>query len=237
MIMKARTKLRWKILHSAKSDIVSVLGTHTWQPGKWHTIKGKLEMCVNGFHCSTQITDAMYYVSGNVLAQVRVRGNNIVRDNDKECWQSMKLVRAWRWTRENYIGLCVYAAEYVLEIYEKEVPASNQARAAIEFAKTGKPDAECAWREAQVRFSDPKGLLSRAATYALAAAEYAPQPRSGYLVRQAYSAAFNALYFKYGPLKCATFKAAIDDFLMKMLQKKQPIYGSNTKPVAGGQNV
>jgi len=102
--------------------------------GKWHKHEGKLKMCRSGFHCSKNIIDAILYVDCEWLAQVEVKGKHLIQD-DKECWQEMRITKRWRWTKKMSVSLAIYAAELVLPIFEKKYPDDKRPRKAIEAAK------------------------------------------------------------------------------------------------------
>ena len=72
---------RWKFLHEGMR---SESGDHIWDVGKWYEAAGPLELCVNGFHCSRRILDAMAYVQGEILAEGEVRGEAVL-GGDKSC--------------------------------------------------------------------------------------------------------------------------------------------------------
>jgi hypothetical protein len=105
-----------------------------WEIGKWYKVKGKLEMCNNGFHCSEQPLDALGYVQGEVIAIVETKGKSKVQD-DKQCWQEMRIIKAHKWTKKDSVALAIYSAELVLNNFEKEYPDDDRPRKAIEAAK------------------------------------------------------------------------------------------------------
>ena len=107
---------------------------HKWVKNKWCKVKGDLEICENGFHCSRNIIDAMGFVVMEVLARVEVRGKSIIKD-DKECWEEMRLVKLYKWTKKDSVSLAIFAAELVLPNFEKKYPDDKRPREAIEAAK------------------------------------------------------------------------------------------------------
>ena len=102
--------------------------------GKWHKIDGEVKICERGFHASENVIDAMGYVPCGVLAKVEVRGKSDV-EADKECWSEMRLVKTYKWTKKDSVLLAIFAAELVLENYEKKCPKDLRPRKAIEAAK------------------------------------------------------------------------------------------------------
>src|SRR3990167_3145927 len=115
--MKPKT-IRYKFLRTGlKSDS----GNLTWKIGKWQKVEGELKMCHWGLHCSKEINQALSFVSGEILAKVEVRGRSIVED-EKECYSEMKIIKTWNWSKEDSVALAIYAAELVIDIYEKKYP-------------------------------------------------------------------------------------------------------------------
>ena len=48
----------------------------------------------------------------------------------------MKVVKAYKWQKKDSVELAIYAAELVIDTYEKEYPNDDRPRKAIEAAKT-----------------------------------------------------------------------------------------------------
>ena len=128
---QAKVKTLWK---SFKKDLKSNNGNIEWKIGKWVCHKGKLEMCESGFHASERILDAMEYTNLEELALVEVKGKYLKQD-DKQCWEYMRIKKLYRWTKADSVSLAIYAAELVLDIYEKKYPDDKRPRKAIEAAK------------------------------------------------------------------------------------------------------
>lgn len=124
----------YKFLHKRGRGIYSEHGNHKWKIGEWYSVSGDVHTCYRGFHGSRTIADALGYVQGNVLAICEVRGSSSL-DDDKEAWESMKIVRAYKWTKADSVALAIYAAEEVLKIYEKLYPNDDRPRNAIEAAR------------------------------------------------------------------------------------------------------
>lgn len=126
---------RYKFLKLKRKKIVSAYNKNfKWEIGKWYKTDEKLSMCSNGFHCSKKPLDALGYISGEILAVVEVRGKYL-KQSDKQCWQEMKIEKAYKWTKKDSIALAIYSAELVLKNYEKEYPDDKRPREAIEAAK------------------------------------------------------------------------------------------------------
>ena len=129
--MKKKPMYRWKFL---KEGMKSNSGNVQWKKRVWKHFNGTLEMCEAGFHCSKTIYQAFSYVQGEILAQVEVKGKSIVR-NDKEVWESMRVVKTWKWQKKDSVAFAIYSANLVIGIYEKQYPNDNRPRKAIEAAK------------------------------------------------------------------------------------------------------
>jgi len=125
---------RYKFLRLKGKTIISDSGEQEWTIGEWYTAEGKLELCKNGFHCSKKMREAFSYVQGEVFATVEVKGKH-ESDMDKEVWQKMRIVEAYKWTNKQSVELSIYAAELVLENFEKQFPNDTRPRDAIEAAK------------------------------------------------------------------------------------------------------
>ena len=118
----------WK---SLKKGLVSRHNDFKWRKDKWYSTSGTLKMCETGFHASENIIDAMRYVACGNLAKVEVSGK-LLEQEDKQCWEKMRVVKYYNWTKEDSVRLAIYAASLVINIYEKEYPNDNRVRNAIE---------------------------------------------------------------------------------------------------------
>jgi len=127
--MTAKKIRRWKFL---RDGLKSNYDGHQWAIGKWQKTKC-LELC-HGFNCSRRIIDAMNYVQGEILAEVEVEGRHFVGD-DKSTHEGMRIIHAWHWTKADSVALSIFAAEMVLENFEKVYPGDDRPRKAIEAAR------------------------------------------------------------------------------------------------------
>jgi len=126
---------RYKFLNLKEENIISGYNENfRWKIGKWYKTDDKLIMCEKGFHCSKTPPDALGHVPGEVFAIVEVRGKSI-KQKDKECWEEMRIKKAYRWTKKDSLKLAIYSAELVLSNFEKKFPKDNRPRKAIESAK------------------------------------------------------------------------------------------------------
>jgi len=113
---------RYKFLRTGlKSDN----GNIKWKFGKWEKYEDELEMCQAGFHCSLEPYDAFSYVQGEIIAEVEVRGKSLKQD-DKQVWEEMRIIRAWKWTKRDSVKLAIYSAELCLPNFEKEYPKDKR---------------------------------------------------------------------------------------------------------------
>ena len=122
---------RYKFL---RTGLKSESGDIRWKFGKWRKFVGKLKMCEGGFHCSVEPYDAFSYVQGEILAEVEVGGEHLEK-SDKQVWEKMRIIRAWKWQKRNSIELAIFCAELVLPNFEREHPDDKRPRLAIEAAK------------------------------------------------------------------------------------------------------
>ena len=128
--IKEKPILLWK---SMKSGLKSDSEDFQWKKGAWYK-EENIEICKRGFHASIRPAHAMGYVDCEILARVEVKGEAIKHD-DKECWSEMRIVKAYKWTEQDSVRLAVFAAELVIDIYEKKYPNDKRPREAIEAAK------------------------------------------------------------------------------------------------------
>lgn len=123
---------RWKFLHQG---FKSANGDVKWKIGKWAKPIKELELCQSGYHCSKGIYQAFSYVQGPILAQVECKGKHKISD-DKEVWNTMRVINAYKWTKKDSVALAIYSAELVIDIFEKYDSKDKRPREAIEAAKT-----------------------------------------------------------------------------------------------------
>jgi hypothetical protein len=144
-----------------------------WKIGEWRQCDGELVMCRSGYHASENIIDAMQYVNAEVIAQVEVRGQHLKQD-DKQCWSEMRIIKVWPWTKEDSVSLAIYAPELVIDIFEKRYPDDKRPRVAIEAAKAWLDDPTEENRQAAAgAAAGAAGAAAGAAGAARAAAEAA----------------------------------------------------------------
>ena len=172
-------KTLWK---SMKAGMKSGVGDMTWKVGTWHNHKGKLDMCTSGLHASVRAIDAMRYVDCEILALVEVRGKHLKQD-DKQCWSEMRVVKAYRWEKPDSVAMAIYSAELVIGEYEKRYPDDKRPRRAIEAAK--------AWLENP---TEENRAAANAASAAYAAYAANAAKAAAYAAYAAANAAYAAAY-------------------------------------------
>ncbi len=122
-----------KLYKFLRTDLKSDKGDCTWKIGDWKH-EDKISICNSGFHASKTPLQALGYVGGEILSIVEVKGKSDIQDN-KEVWSDMRIVKAYHWTKNDSVELAIYAAELVIDIYEKKYPNDDRPRKAIEAAK------------------------------------------------------------------------------------------------------
>jgi len=156
-----------------RTGLKSQHGNCVWTVGEWKH-EDAISLCDSGFHASEKPLDALSYVMGEVLALVEVKGKSLI-EKDKQAWSDMRVTKAYRWTKEDSVKLAIFAAEQVLEIFEREYPNDLRPRQAVEAAKsylkTPAPAADAAYA---ARAADAADAAAAAyAAYAAARAAYA----------------------------------------------------------------
>lgn len=234
--MKPKTTTLWK---SMCANMKSDHGSVDWQIGKWEK-ENLVQACSTGFHASERILDAMGYVNLEVLAKVEVRGKSDIKD-DKQCWSEMRIVDAWVWEKEHSVRLAIFAAELVIDIFEKDYPDDKRPREAIETAKkwlklqnraaeAAAWDAWDAWDAARAA-ARAAGAAARAAGAAGAAARAAAWDAA----RAARAAAWDAAEAAAGAAWDAAFKK-INDQCEQFVQEIFPTL-QRYRPTVTPENI
>ena len=122
-----------KLYKFLRTGLKSEHGDCVWSVSEWKH-EDTIDICSRGFHASKTPLQALGYVKGEILAEVEVKGKN-VKEDDKEVWSDMRIVKAWHWKKEDSVGFAIFAAEQVIEIFEKKYPNDDRPRNAIEAAK------------------------------------------------------------------------------------------------------
>jgi len=119
----------YKFLRFRDGEVISDWDESAWKKNKWRDIASNPELFAQGFYASECITDTVQWF-GNVLAEVEVRGRS-VPGRVMSVHQGMRVTRAWKLSRQDWIDLAIYAAELVLPIFESRFPDDNRPRTAI----------------------------------------------------------------------------------------------------------
>src|SRR3990172_9078830 len=122
-------KTLWK---SLREGLRSQHDGHQWEIGRWYKTECK-KLC-HGFNCSTRVIDAMQYVNLENLAIVDAKGKHYLSGN-KQTWEEMRILTAWVWGKKDSVELAIFAAELVIDLFEKEYPRDERPRKAIAAAK------------------------------------------------------------------------------------------------------
>ena len=124
-----KTKTYWKSLKLKEGKIVSGYDGSEWQIGEWRKVSPPEREC-EGLNCSEYIADAMGYVNMEVLAQVEIAGK-VIKGDDKITCEKMRILHAYRWEKRDSVEMSVYAAELVVENFEKVFPNDTRVRDTI----------------------------------------------------------------------------------------------------------
>jgi len=211
---------RFKFL---RTGLKSHFGGFKWKIGQWYKWDGKLKMCKTGFHCSREPYDAFSYVQGEILAEVEVRGKS-EKQEDKETWSEMRILRAWKWGKKDSVRLAIYCTELVLPNFEKEFPKDKRPRKAILAAKRwlwGRGDASAAESAAEsAAWSVARSAARSAESAELAAAESAAWSAES-AARSAESAAESAAWSAESAAESAAWSAeSAAESAIKEIQQK-----------------
>lgn len=73
----------------------------SWVIGRWRSVKGKVIVCKNGYHCSPTPVEARRWCATSTVALVEVKGEHQQYRKDpakpKSAWQSMRIVHVARY--------------------------------------------------------------------------------------------------------------------------------------------
>jgi hypothetical protein len=78
-------------------------------------------MCKNGFHCSDNIADAIYWTkSGDLLAEVEIGGESIEDSGfNKICCEKMKVINTWERNASSDLEITKCYCSHAIKNYEK----------------------------------------------------------------------------------------------------------------------
>ena len=144
--MKKGTKTYWKSLKLRDEKIVSDYDKSEWKIGKWRTVCTPTEEC-KGLNACETIIDAINFVSPDAIAEVEIFGGCIKGDNKVTC-ERMRIIRAWKWEKEDSVALAIFAARLCLKDFEDVYPEDDRPRKAIEAAENDQQNPSDAARSA-----------------------------------------------------------------------------------------
>ena len=119
----------YKFLRLKNDQVVSDWDGSVWKKNEWRDIASNPVLYAQGFYASDCITGALQWF-GNVLAEVEVRGQS-VPGRVMSAHQGMRITRAWKFSRQDWLDLAIYTAELVLPIFESRFPYDKRPRTAI----------------------------------------------------------------------------------------------------------
>ena len=223
-------KTLWK---SMKAGLTSANGKIDWKIGEWQTAEIPLDMCKNGFHASKNVIDAMGYVPAEIIARVEVDGAHEEQE-DKQCWEKMRIIEARIWEKADSVALAIFAAELVLENFERVFPEDKRPRLAIEAAKEwirnpAENSAAAAARSAAASAAwSAESVAARAESAAWSAA-WSAWSAAESAARSAESAAWSAAWSASAAesAACAAIKEKCSDFVLARIASKPHI----TEPI------
>lgn len=112
--MRKKNKILWKSLKlNEHGQIASDHDGSTWEIGKWRTVSAPAEEC-KGLNACENIIDAIAYITPDVIAEVEVEGH-CIKGDDKYTCEKMKIIRAWKWEKEDSVALAIFAAKTCLK--------------------------------------------------------------------------------------------------------------------------
>jgi len=84
-----------KAYHFLRADMTAGSGNEPpWTVGEERRVKGKLQMCANGYHSSPTWRDALRYAPGLIASIVEVPFRGTLKDTDKQVSRRRKLIAA-----------------------------------------------------------------------------------------------------------------------------------------------
>jgi len=178
-----------KAYHFLRADMTAGSGNEPpWTVGEERRVKGKLQMCANGYHSSPTWRDALRYAPGLIASIVEVPFRGTLKDTDKQVSRRRKLIAA----RGSNRTVILWAAECA-------------ERALLREREAGREPDKRSWKAIQVLrlFLDGKATQEQmSAAYAACAAESATYAAhsaayAAYAAESAAYAAESAAYAAY----------------------------------------
>jgi hypothetical protein len=120
----------YKFLRLKNGQVISDWDESIWERNEWRDIAIAPVLQAQGFYATERIADAVPWF-GNVLAEVEVRGLSVA-GNVVTAHQGMRITRAWKFSRQDWVDLAIHAAWLVLPIFESRFPDDKRPRAALQ---------------------------------------------------------------------------------------------------------
>jgi len=120
----------YKFLRLKNGQVISDWDESVWERNEWRDIAIAPVLQAQGFYATERIADAVPWF-GNVLAEVEVRGLSVA-GNVVTAHQGMRITRAWKFSRQDWVDLAIHAAGLVLLIFESRFPDDKRPRAALQ---------------------------------------------------------------------------------------------------------
>ena len=76
----------------------------------------------------------MQYTECGEIALVEIK-NDFIKGDNRYVARDMRVLKTWGWTKKDSIALAIFAAELVIDIFEKRYPNDDRPRKAIEATK------------------------------------------------------------------------------------------------------
>jgi hypothetical protein len=141
----------------------------SWTPGEWMPeVKGKLELCANGYHL-TDTEHLLGWLNATIYEAEPSKG--MIPGDGKIVCRSVRLLKKMLWDdRIAHLFACD-CAERVISIYEKDNPDDKRPRHAIEVArlfaegKANDSELAAAWAAARAAARDAAWAAARAAAW------------------------------------------------------------------------
>jgi hypothetical protein len=119
----------YKFVRLMDDQVISDWDGTAWKRNEWRDITNSPALQAQGFYASDSITNAVQWFS-NLLAEVEVRGSSIP-GGVMSAHQGMRIIRAWKFSRRDWLDLAIYTAGLVLPIFESRFPDDKRPRTAI----------------------------------------------------------------------------------------------------------
>ena len=118
----------WK---SMSSGLKSDYDQSQWAIGIWRVVEPPQKERT-GLNTSKRIIDAMTYVDMEILAEVEA-GGRILKSSDHWTCEKMRIIKAWKWRKEDSVELAFYASGLVFDRFKKQWPKGKRATEAIDL--------------------------------------------------------------------------------------------------------